>query len=335
MPRQYRGLLTTLALPLFFALLSSTLAGQGSVYADAGGSWSVATIGLGGFRCGDTGQALIYKSFSSTSCSGGPNFLGFGGGRGEFESEFFTEANAHAVNGHIGAESIVNWFINKKDSEIASRFNQTSAGGTATARWEDQVRFSPIGPTSRPLGFMDITFRVTGGINANPDLIYVDPYLGSHYAGSITSTVSFGGNTQGSSFFSSQVIRMGSITSAMPPMPTYQTLHVAVNGFVSNPFSILLGTQSVVNVTSEFYVQETMMGFLQTLYNHTAVPVSYVLFDDQGTDVTSLYNATFDNGLQFDTQQSVVPEPSTVALMTFGLCGLFALQRRSRRKTCA
>ncbi|MGV3710206.1 MAG: PEP-CTERM sorting domain-containing protein [Gemmatimonas sp.] len=310
-------------------LLSSGASGQGRVYAEGAAGWSVATIGLGGFKCGDSGTELILSNFSSTSCKGGPNFPGFEG-RGEFQSQFTTEATARAFKGSLGGESSVSWFINKKDELANVTFNRTGASGNTTSRWDDRARFTVMGPVARPLTFMDITFRLTGDMKGLPDLVISDPTGNPQWLGTATGTVALGGNTAGSSFFASQVVRMGGINTAMPDIQGLYTMRVGVTGLVSNPFSVLLGTQALVEV-NEFWQKVTLAGYMQTLFNHTVTPVSYTLFDDEGLDVTSMYGVEFEQGLEIGVQQSVVPEPGTVLLVGAGLLGTLLLRRKTHR----
>jgi hypothetical protein len=329
MNRRARTSINGIGIGLAAALMMATrvLPAQGSVFVDAGGGWSVATTSLGGFKCGDPGTELIKGNFSSTSCRGGPNFPGYDGKYGEFESEYMTEATARAFKGHLGSESFVSWFINKKDDFIGVTYNRTGASGNSTARWEDRARFTAMGPITRPLTFMDMTFRLTGQFDGLPDLATSDAAGNPIWLGTSTGTVAFGGSTAGSSFFASQVVRMGSTNTAMPDIQGLYTLRIGVTGLFSNPFSILLGTQALVEVR-EFYQKVTKSGYLEAGFNHTVTPVSYTLFDDEGMDVTSMYGVTFDEGLEFGAQQSVVPEPSTVVLLGVGLAGVLVVRRR-------
>lgn len=298
---------------------------QGSVYADAATSWGVATTAFGGVRCGDTGTQLIFKSSSFASCLGGPSWPGFNG-VGIFETFYLTEASATAVKGSIGAASAVSWFVKKDDSFQIGTVNPTTAGGTSSARWDDQARFSVIGPVSSPLKFMDITFQLSGTMS-----VLAGTQINGMQLGSTSTVVAFGGGAVGSSFFASQVIRTGSIQQSMPAMPQFQTLRVGVNGLVSDPFRYLLSTQAAVDFRA-FFVEGIMEGFAKSSYDHTVTPVSYSLWDDQGADVTGMYDVTFDQGLEFASQQSVVPEPSTVAMMLFGFAGVAVTLRLRRRR---
>lgn len=297
---------------------------QGSVYAEAATSWGVASTSLGGVRCGDTGVDMKLKSSSVASCLGGPSSPGFNG-FGKFQSFYLTQSSAIAIKGSIGASAAVSWFVKKDDSFQGITVNPTTAGGTSTAQWDDQARFSIMAPVNNPLKFMDITFRIDGTMS-----MLAGVSINGISQGYASTMVAMSGGTTGSSFFASQINRSGGQNN-QPSLPNFQTLRISVSGLVSNPFRYLLTTQALVDFRP-FYEEATLEGFATSSFDHTLTPVSYSLWDDQGADVTGMYGVTFDQGLEFASQQSVVPEPATVTMMLFGFAGVAITVRVRRRR---
>lgn len=318
----------------FLILPPAQLRAQGSVYAAGSVSWGPGTLASGGNRCGTTGTALVPGNSASANCNGGPNFAGFPGGFGTYQSNFLIQTGATANAGSLGSYSNVSWMVQRSDLNV-STFPATDAGANAIARWDDVAHFAPTTPGgSSVLKFLDITFRVHGNITGAEGLNYYNTALaGTSYIGNANSGVAFGGSSQGSSFFSSQVLKIGGIKQTMPNIPQFQTLRIGINGLVSNPFQYLLSTDAGVSIFGNYSSTDVFTGIMDAAFANTITPISYNLWDANDNDVTGQYGVSFENGLASESQQSVVPEPATVAMMGVGLLALFAVSTRRRKRS--